>query len=72
MTTKTGWYSQAAAERYGSTFWVTPDGIEVEVSAVLDADGDGTYRWPDKREVGPVAAFSRLGRPAADNCWWHP
>ena len=53
------WYSQAAADLYGTTFWRTPYGEEVEVTAV--AEDKNWYQWPDKIQVGPVTHYIRKG-----------
>jgi hypothetical protein len=58
-----GWYSQEAAERFGSCFYSTPDGDEVEVTCVFATSDTADYRWSDKVNVGPVVAWLREGRP---------
>lgn len=54
-----GWYSERAAQLYGTSWWATPTGTEVEVTCV----GPGTdYRWPDKEYRGKVTHWARDGR----------
>jgi hypothetical protein len=56
------WYSQAAADLYGTTFWWTPSGDEVEITAVAGGMTDTNfYQWPDKIQVGPVTHYIRKG-----------
>ena len=55
-------YSKTAADLYGSSFYQTADGKEVEVTAVEPAMEDtGTYKWPDRIAVGPVTHWIRKG-----------
>jgi hypothetical protein len=57
MTTeRTAWYSAKAVVQWGSNFWRTPDGREVEVTSVGDS-----YGWDDKVSVGPVTEWVRKG-----------
>ena len=55
-----GFYSQKAVDNgRGSVIYLTPEGKEVEVTAVYE-DKDGTdYLWPDKVCVGQVAKYLR-------------
>lgn len=56
---KYGWYSAKAAELYGSAFWRTPNGEEVEVTDVtLDSTGK-SYKWKYKVPRGQVIEYVR-------------
>jgi hypothetical protein len=59
--TRYGFYSQQAREKAGASIWSTPDGRNVEVTAVFDEpDGIG-YLWPDKKLVGEVVEWVEHG-----------
>lgn len=58
-----GWYSQTAAEIYGSVFYSTPTGIEVEVTLV--SESNVPPNWEDICSVGEVTDYIRVGRPDA-------
>lgn len=60
-----GWFSQIAIDRGWPTFiYLTPDGKEIEVTAVSQ---DDSYPFPDKVLLGPVVKFLRFGRKKS----WH-
>lgn len=68
MTTeskKYGFYSERAKKIRGSSFWKTPEGKEVEVTAVLSNQNpiEGGYLWPDIKHVGEVTEWARRGTP---------
>jgi hypothetical protein len=57
-----GWFSEQAAQTFGSTIYETEDGTrEVEVTSVSREDVI-TYCWPDKVPIGPVGQYLREGR----------
>jgi hypothetical protein len=59
-----GYYSRMAADISGTVWWSTPDGKQIEITAVLvDADGGG-YVFPDRFLRGEVVAFVKDGRSA--------
>lgn len=53
-----GIYSKKAAELYGTTVWLTPDGHEVEITA---KDKPSSYKWDDAQIIGPVEKWVRSG-----------
>lgn len=57
---KIGWYSEKAACMYGTVFWSTPGGGEVEITCAT-ADPEG-YKWDDRVNMGPVVAPLNRGR----------
>ena len=59
-----GFYSQIAAELYGTYVYKNPAGKEVHVTAVFNAkdNGDRAYQWIDKKYVGEVLELSRYGK----------
>lgn len=64
-------YSLKAALKYGSGIWLTPDGREVEVTAV-DESRENLYRiygWEDKVYVGIVTKRLRQGFPDSSLSW---
>jgi hypothetical protein len=58
--TLTGWYSQAAANRYPTVIYSDHENREVKVTCVTPTNGD-EYNWPDKICVGPVKRYLRPG-----------
>jgi hypothetical protein len=58
-----GFYSEHAAEEFGTLIYQLPDGREVEVTGVTDNEGGNGYRFPDKVPVGLVRKFLRKGKP---------
>jgi hypothetical protein len=54
-----GWRSEKARAACGSVFWSTPDGGEVEVTAVSDSRDYPEYKWDDKVYVGEVVRWLR-------------
>lgn len=61
---KYGFYSELAKKSgQCGTFWYkTPDGQEVEVTAVVSDDPNGnTYGWSDKVCLGQVESLVRVG-----------
>jgi hypothetical protein len=57
-TTLTGWYSQAAANQFGTFIYSDHEDREVVVTNVTHTNGD-EYKWPDKICVGPVKCYLR-------------
>lgn len=56
---KLGYYSKMAASCYGSVFWKTPNGEEVEITGVKDdVLSSLNYLWPDAVCVGEVTEWS--------------
>jgi hypothetical protein len=55
-TTLTGWYSQTAANQFGTVIYSDHENREVEVTNVTRTNGD-EYKWPDKICVGPVKCY---------------
>jgi hypothetical protein len=64
------YYSQKAADQFGTVFYKTPDGQLVEVTCVFRRGDEGTYNWPDKRYVGPVEEYVCQGRRGYDSDLW--
>ena len=56
--TLTGWYSQAAANQFGTIIYSDHENREVMVTCVTNTNGD-EYNWPDKICVGPVKCYLR-------------
>ena len=57
-----GWFSLAAAERFGTGWYEAPDGREVEVTLACSPGwGEKGYGWPDKISLGPVTRWLRDG-----------
>ena len=59
-----GMFSATAAKRHGTVFWETPEGTEVELTAVTTPSN---YKFPDAVVVGPVTRWKR-GR-FVDRAW---
>jgi hypothetical protein len=59
-----GFYSVKAATEFGSLIYLSPDGQEVEVTAVYDnqESGQQEYYWADKKCVGPVTKCLKTGK----------
>lgn len=61
---KYGYYSPTAVEQgYGTYWWKTETGLEVEVTMVLEDEPGTVYGWEDKMYVGRVEEYSRPGTP---------
>jgi hypothetical protein len=61
---KYGFYSEKAAQKFGSSFYFTGTGKIVEVTNVsLNVDGDPNYKWDDTKYVGTVTAWAKDGKP---------
>lgn len=58
------WYSESAARLYGTAWYYTPSGHEIEVTAVLDPES--RYGWEDRIYLGIVTTWARAGRPRPD------
>ena len=58
--TLTGWYSQTAANQFGTAIYSDHENREVMVTNVTPTNGDD-YNWPDKICVGPVKCYLRPG-----------
>jgi hypothetical protein len=56
--TLTGWYSQTAANQFGTCIYSDHEDREVMVTNVTNTNGD-EYNWPDKICVGPVKRYLR-------------
>ena len=66
-----GVYSeQAIAQGYGTNFYSTPDGGEVEVHLVYPPDQVSDYNWPDKEIRGPVFQWLRSGKVDLNKTRW--
>lgn len=67
---KYGFYSQQAVDDgCGSSFYATPDGKDVEVTAIY-SDPDGkAYLWSDKVCVGEVCEWLYQGKPDTNYDW---
>ena len=55
------YYSEMAADQYGTVIWRGADGDEVEITSIAPCDPELQYRWPDKQERH-VTEFIREGR----------
>jgi len=72
MREKYGFYSeQAAQDGIGTSFWLTPDGQEVDVTLVVEADSLDSLcetadrfkpLYPDQKYVGRVLRYIRDGK----------
>lgn len=62
-----GWYSPTAANQFGSSIYLKPDGSGVEVTFVAPASMADQYNWPDKIAIGPVVEWIMTGRDTD----WH-
>jgi hypothetical protein len=57
------YFSAEAANECGSFIYLAHDGSEVEVTCVgEDLIDCGSYKWPDRKSVGPVVAWLRIGQ----------
>lgn len=56
-----GWYSQQAANIYGSCIYENQQGQLIEVTCILEGfvDNDSRYEWKDKVLIGEVKKFIR-------------
>lgn len=67
-STSYGLFSEQAANEFGSSIFLTPDGKEVEVTFVYTTDGfSADYGFADKVFVGQVTEFLRKGRIPTHN-----
>lgn len=58
------WFSQKAANLYGSIIYAREDGTEVEVTVAKRKIEHGeTYLWDDKKYVGEVVRYVRRRQP---------
>lgn len=59
-----GYFSEDAAELFGTYFYIDATGKEVEVTQVFNvkANGDAEYHWSDRKCVGEVKELVRYGR----------
>lgn len=57
-----GFYSERHARAYGTVIYSTPDGFQIEVTAVYRSRTPSSYKWPDAGCVGEVVDFVRKGR----------
>ena len=58
-----GFYSETASKQNGYHVYKTPDGREVNVTAIY-ADPEGSdYLWDDKRKVGVLGEYVRTVNP---------
>ncbi len=64
-----GYFSQKACDRYGSCYYLTPDGKEVRVT-IADSRPDisDIYKWDDYIEVGRVTEFIRQDALMKQQC----
>lgn len=66
-----GFYSQQSVDLgYGTSMWNTPDGKQVEITVVLRPGTEDSYQWPDKKFVGLVTTWARVGRPDTTGYIW--
>lgn len=64
-------FSEQAANTFGSSIYLNPDGKEVEVTNVYSSEENDNYNWVDKVYVGEVKTWLRQGRsPLSGECWW--
>jgi hypothetical protein len=62
-TLRYAYFSAEAAKIRGSSIYLAHDGSEVEVTCVGESLIDpGSYKWPDRKSVGPVVAWLRRGQ----------
>jgi hypothetical protein len=54
-----GFYSRKSDELHGTVTWLTTQGKEVEVTAVMDDSTGEGYNWDDKVYMGQVVKFVR-------------
>lgn len=66
MKTSYGFFSEKASKDYGSLIYATPDGREVEITAVYHDAVAESYKWPDKKYVGEVTEWVRDGRTVSE------
>jgi len=66
MSTKYGFYSRKAADRYGSIVYKTPTGQEVEVTVIFSSPTHESYNWDDKICVGEITDYVRTVKPKLD------
>ena len=59
MTTYFGYYSELAAEKFGTVFYNTPQNTLVEVTAVFSPGAETMYNWKDKVYVGEVTTYAK-------------
>jgi hypothetical protein len=59
-----GWFSEKSLSVSGTSFYLTEDGTEVEVTCITDDPEGKEYHWDDKQFLGKVVQWSRHGRPA--------
>jgi hypothetical protein len=57
-----GFFSEQASERDGTVIYQGPGGVHIEVTAVYPDEVAADYKWPDKKCVGPVGEFVKMGR----------
>jgi hypothetical protein len=57
---KIAYYSERAAQQYGSVFYLLKDGKEVEVTGL--GNGTSPYLWPDAVALGEPERYLRKGR----------
>lgn len=57
------WSDEAHEGGFGTSFYLTPEGREIEVTVVTPDREGQEYLWPDKRFVGEVARLLRVGQP---------
>lgn len=62
-----GYYSQRAAEKFGSHFYGTPDGGKLEVTVVGEDPTASSYKWADKVYVGEVTTWIGRCRQGSDS-----
>ena len=59
-----GFYSQLAAELFGTYVYRTPSGKEIVVTAVFTSRDNGirAYKWADRTCIGEVTELVRWGK----------
>jgi hypothetical protein len=70
MTIYYGFYSEKAAQQYGTNFWQTADEGEVvvEITGVLGDKDGSSYAWDDKMFVAEVTKYVKRGKIGEDDC----
>lgn len=57
-----GFFSEKAAELFGTSIYLDIDGNEIDVTAVSTSEEYPLYKWADKKYVGIITQYIRPGR----------